>query len=194
MPQVSLKAKIIIGVVLSVVLFMGGSALGWYLKPEKVRIEEKIRVEQVEKQVVVVQEKVRVEVVKVKDSQTAERYRKETVHSPDGTVRQTEERNIDTVVKEKENTVEVKVVEVEKQVVVEKQVEKLMKVDPVLPNWQVSLIGGVELPTPMPVVGVAVDRRIAGPFWVGVAAETTIQPEPFQPVRGQIKARLGIQF
>lgn len=194
MPQLSLKAKVIIGAVLSVVLFIGGAGLGWALKPEVVRVEEKLKTVEVEKQVVVVQEKVRVEVVRIKDSQVAERYRKETVHSPDGTVRQTEERNIDTVVKEKENTVEVKVVEVEKQVVVEKQVEKLVKVEPVLPNWQVSLIGGIELPTPMPVVGLSVDRRIAGPFWAGVAAQTTIQPEPFVPVRGQVTAKLGIQF
>jgi hypothetical protein len=85
-----------------------GVGIGWGIKPDQVRVEEKVRVETVEKQVVVTHETVRVEVVKVKDSQVVERFHREKTEtkSPDGTIvkKETEDRNVDTIVKEKENT------------------------------------------------------------------------------------------
>lgn len=167
----------------------GGAALGWGLKPDVVRVEEKIKTVEVEKQVVVVQEQVRVEIVKVKDSQVVERWRREKTQSPDGTIREVEEKNIDTVVKEKENTTEVKIVEVTKEVVVEKLVDRVIKIDPVLANWHIGVTGGTQLLVPVPVFGVEVERRIAGPFWLGLYGNMNTQLNS-----GQVGAKVAIEF
>lgn len=175
--------------VVFVVALVAGAGLGWVLKPDVVRVEERLRTVEVEKQVVVVQEKVRVEVVKVKDTSVAERWRRETTKSPDGTVHEVEEKNIDTVIKETKTATEVKVVEVEKQVVVEKQVDKLVKVEPVLAKWHVGVTGGTELLTPVPVVGASVEYRIAGPFWLGAYGNANTQL-----TRGQVGLKVAIEF
>lgn len=144
--------------------------------PEKLKVEEKVKVVEVEKQVVVAKEVVRVEVVRVKDTQIVDRWRREKTETqtPDGTLtkREVEERNIDTVVKEKETKAEVKVVEVVKEVVVdrEKVVEK--RIEPVLPNWHAGALVGAaprfDQPLATPVmVGLEVERRVAGPVWLG---------------------------
>lgn len=168
---------------------LGGAALGWGLKPDVVKIEEKIKVVEVVKEVVVVQEKVRVEVVKVKDTQVVERWRREKTQSPDGTIKEIEERNIDSIIKEKENTVEVRVVEVTKEVVVEKLVDRVIKIDPVLANWHIGVMGGVQVPTIIPVVGVEAERRIAGPFWLGVWGTANTQFNA-----GQAGLKVAIEF
>jgi hypothetical protein len=182
--------------VVAIVFGLGGAAGSWALKPEKVKVEEKLKVVEVEKQVVVIQERVRTEVIKVKDTQVVERYRKEVTQSPDGTVHSVEERNIDSVVKEKENTVQVKVVEVEKQVVVNRDVIKEVKIDPVLPDWYVGAMGGVALLTPSPVAGIQVQRRIAGPVFGGVTAlmEFDTAPGAFPIRRGTVLLNAGVQF
>jgi len=65
-----------------------------------------------------------------------------------------------------------KVVEVEKQVVVEREKLVETKTTPVLPNWHISVLGGVaprfDQPPLTPVmVGVEVERRAIGPFFAG---------------------------
>lgn len=154
-----------------------GCAIGWGLKPTQVETKETVKVVEVEKQVVVQHESVRVEVVKVKDTQVVERWHREKteVKSPDGTVtiKDVEDRNIDSVVKEQQNNTEVKVVTVEKQVVVEKEVEKIKTVTPVLAQWHVGVLAGIK-PQFLPTLGVSyaiggeVERRIAGPVFLGV--------------------------
>lgn len=155
------------------IALLAGVAIGWFMKPTQV--EEKIKTVEVEKQVVVVQEKVRVEVVHVKDTQVVERWHREKTEEtkPDGTkiAREVEDRNIDTLVKEKENSTQVQVVTVEKQVVVEK--ETLVEKRPILPNWHVGILAGVaprfDVPVETPLLlGLEVERRIAGPFFAGV--------------------------
>lgn len=175
MPSLSPETKkILVAIAVTAVLCMGGgAALGWGLKPDVVRIEEKIKVVEVTKEVVVVQEKVRVEIVKVKDSVVSDRYRKTETITPEGAITRVEERNIDTVVKEKENTVEVKVVEVTKEVVVEKLVDRVIKIDPVLAQWRVGAGAGAQFlatdfPVPALIVGLHGEKRIAGPFWLGL--------------------------
>lgn len=190
LPKINeLSSKALPFIVVSVVSILVGAGISWKLKPDVVRVEEKIKTVEVEKQVVVVQEKVRVEVVKVKDSQVVERWRREKTQSPDGTIRETEEKNIDSIVKEKENSVEVKVVEVEKQVVVEKMVDRVIKIDPVLANWHVGILGGSQLLVPVPVFGVEVERRIAGPFWGGLWGTANTQFSS-----GAVGAKLSIEF
>ena len=171
------------------IFLLAGAGIGWALKPDVVKIEERVKTVEVEKQVVVVQEKVKVEVVKVKDTQVVERYRRERNQSADGAFREVEERNIDSVITEKVTKTEVKVVEVEKQVVVEKEVQKLVKVDPVVKDWHVGVMGGTELLAPVPVFGAEVERRIAGPFWLGIWGNANTHLS-----RGQVGLKVAVEF
>lgn len=125
-------------------------------------------------------ESMKTEISRVKTAQVNEKYRKweheET--KPDGSKTRDagEERNIDSVVTETEKVVEVKVVEVEKQVVVVQTVEKVTEKirEPVLKNWRVSPMVGVGFdikggPQYNGVVyGAEAERRILGPIWLGV--------------------------
>ncbi len=158
--------------------FLAATALwaGIGIGPEKFKVEEKVKIVEVEKQVVVVKEVVKVEVVRVKDTQIVDRWRREKTETqmPDGTLtkREVEERNIDTVVKEKETKAEVKVVEVVKEVVVEREKVVERRIEPVLPNWHAGALVGVaprfDQPLATPVmVGLEVERRVAGPVWLG---------------------------
>lgn len=158
--------------------FLAATALwaGIGIGPEKFKVEEKVKIVEVEKQVVVVKEVVKVEVVRVKDTQIVDRWRREKTETqmPDGTLtkREVEERNIDTVVKEKETKAEVKVVEVVKEVVVEREKVVEKRTEPVLPNWHAGALVGAaprfDQPLATPVmVGLEVERRVAGPVWLG---------------------------
>lgn len=185
--------------VAALVLFGGGVGLGWVLKPDQVKIEEKVKVVEVEKQVVVVQEKVRVETVRIKDTQVAERYHREKMTSPDGTVREVEDRNIDAVSKETTHDVQVKIVEVEKQVVVDRTVDRVVKVDPVLAQWRAGLMAGVaprldNPPATAIVAGLEVEKRIVGPVWAGVwvTGGSPVQQFSLTNVSGGIK--LAVEF
>jgi hypothetical protein len=196
--MIEIAKKYWLHLVLLVAGLAGGIAIGWGFKPDVVKVEEKTQVVEVEKQVVVVQEKVRVEVVKVKDTQVVERWHREKTDEtkPDGTriVKEIEDRNVDSIVKEKENSTEVKVVEVEKQVVVEKEVVKEKVVTPMLAQWHVGALVGLT-PQFLPTVGVQnwvigaeVERRIVGPVFGGVwgAGTTTGQ--------GMGGLKLGVEF
>lgn len=196
MPSLSPEnKKLLVAIaVTAVVSIVGGAGLGWALKPDVVRVEEKVKVVEVVQEKVVIQEQVRVEVVKVRDTQIVERYRKTEDITPDGAIHRTEERNIEAVVKEKENTVEVKVVEVEKQVVVEKLVDRVVKIDPVLAQWSVGASGGVQFlattfPEPTPLFGAGVERRIAGPFWLGLEGHLNTKLSA-----GDIQLKARIEF
>lgn len=176
--EISKRAMAIVAIcvlVLGVVIGMG-LAVGLKIGPENVKVEEKLKVVEVEKQVVVVKEVVKVEVVRVKDTQIVDRWRREKTETqmPDGTLtkREVEERNIDTVVKEKETKAEVKVVEVVKEVVVEREKVVEKRTEPVLPNWHAGALVGAaprfDQPLATPVmVGLEVERRVAGPVWLG---------------------------
>ena len=149
-----------------------GVVIGWFIKPAK--IEEKIKTVEVVKEVVVTQEKVRVEVVHVKDTQVVERWHREKTEEtkPDGTkiAKEVEDKNIDSIVKEKENSTQVQIVTVEKQIVVEK--EKIVERKPILPDWHMGVLIGVapqfNVPTDTSLlVGLEAERRIIGPLFAG---------------------------
>lgn len=122
------------------------------------------------------------EVSKMRESNVKESYRKwehEVTNTDGSKVRDAgEERNIDSVVTETEKVVEVRIVEVEKQVVVtqtietikEKEVYKLK--EPVLAQWRAGPMVGVAFNSKPSFNGVVyggeVERRILGPFWLGV--------------------------
>lgn len=181
-----------------------GILIGWQMKPDQVKIEEKIKVVEVEKQVIVVQEKVKIEVVKVKDVQIVERYHREKTEEkkPDGTVvsREVEDRNIDSHTKEKETNVEVRVVEVEKQVVVEREKEVFRKIDPVLAQWQVGVLGGASFGTsnfPLStnvILGAEVERRIVGPLWAGIFISGESPVTQFQIQDVNVGIKIGMEF
>jgi len=119
----------------------------------------------------------------VRSSQVKESYRKweKEETKPDGTrlVDKGEEHNIDSVVKEEKTLTEVRVVEVEKQVVVTQTVntetktvtEKIVESSP--RNWRVSPMVGVGFdvksgPTFNGVVyGASAERRVFKNVWVG---------------------------
>lgn len=184
-----------------VVTLVVGFGLGWVLKKPIVQIEEKTKVVEVEKQVVVVQEKVRVEVVKVKDTQVVERWHREKTEEkrPDGTVltKEVEDKNIDTLIKEKENSVQVKVVEVEKQVLVEK--EKIVEKKLTLPDWHVGALVGVgpnfeQINNTTISVGLEAERRIIGPVWVGGWFMANSAVGAFKMQNPTVGLKIGVQF
>jgi hypothetical protein len=162
-----------------------GVGVGWTVKPTQVKVEERLKVVEV----VVQHETVRVEVVKVRDTQVVERWHREKTETktPDGAVvtKEVEDKNIDTVIHDKTQSETVKVVEVEKQVVVEKEriVEKT--ITPVLAQWHVGVLGGINpsiIPVPMVssyFVGGEVERRILGPVFLGVWGAGTTAGQAF---------------
>lgn len=169
-----------------------GACVGWGIKPDAVRVEEKTKI--VEKQVTTEAQKellksfedLRVELQRVRETQVTEKYHREELETrlADGTYtrRVTVDKNIDSHTRETETKVEVKVVEVEKKVetvrteFVNRTVEVEKKVEPVLAQWHVGVFGGVNprlLPSPQAtgwIVGGEIERRIVGPFFLGVWA------------------------
>ena len=150
-----------------------GFLVGRLTKPEVVT--EKTKIEYVEKQIVVTQEKIRVEIGKVKDTQVVERWHREKTEEtkPDGTitVKEVEDRNIDSIVREQQNSTEVKIVEVTKEVVVKELVETSKT--PTLAQWRIGGVAGIH-PRLLPpsvisyVYGAEIERRLIGPIWGGV--------------------------
>jgi hypothetical protein len=157
-----------------------------------VRIQEKLVVQkvEVEKQVVAIQEKVRVEKVYVSDEkQRIHREEHETIH-PNGLTERVKTEDINTEKVVKENAIQYVDREVLKLVehttVEQRIVEKV--VDRQLAQWKVSLLVGANfgnlnaatLATPFPqallgkpwVVGAHVERRIIGPFFMGLWGTT----------------------
>ena len=139
--------------------------------------------------------------MKVKDTQVVERWHREKTEEtkPDGTkiAKEVEDKNIDTIIHDKENNTEVKVVEVVKQVVVEKEkiVEKI--ITPTLTNWRVGALVGVQ-PSIIPLgiqpmsFGVEVDRRLAGPFFIGgwAMADVDVATPNFKGLKAGLKISL----
>lgn len=173
-----------------VTVAIGSYALGRYVVPEKVLIQERVKVVEVEKQVVVVQEKV-VEKV-VRDEAKKERVRREerTVKRPDGSeeTTKTEEIGIDTVVRDTKIEYVDRVVEKEVVKYVDREVEKRVEITRPLPDWRLSAMAGVN-GTKLPGLlagdsfdamthlsfGASLERRIWGPVHAGVWGLSTGQ-------------------
>jgi hypothetical protein len=189
--------------VCELLVLVGGIAIGWYSKPDVVRTETQLQVVEVEKQIVVEKEVVRVEIVKVKDTQVVERWHREKTEEkkPDGTVltKEVEDRNIDSIVKEKENSTEIRVVEVEKQIVVEREKIVTQVSEPVLANWHVGAMVGLapqfdNLGGSPVMVGAEVERRIVGPIWAGAWVMGGSSTSQFKVVNGSAGIKIGMEF
>lgn len=167
-----------------------GIGVGWSVKPDVHTTSVVEKVVEVEKkdgrldELLVQISKLNRDYQEMKNSKVQERYHKERLETklPDGTVtiKETEDKNVDSVVQETRKEVEVRVVEVEKQVVVtqtvtvEKLVEKEKIVTAAQAQWHVGVLAGISpqfLPTiklDTVVIGGEVERRIVGPMFLGV--------------------------
>jgi hypothetical protein len=167
---------ILAGLIALILAFFAGR----YTTPVEVQIKEVEKIVEKEKIVEVVVKEyikeaktdIKLDVVKTKTTTT----------KPDGTVTvvETEHLKEDTKIDEKEVKTEIKVVEVEKIIEKEKIVERLVSTD--RPDWKVSVLGGVQVDgielskgylQPW-VVGANVERRIVGPFSVGVWGQSNL--------------------
>lgn len=174
-----------IAIVAALVLFGGGAAVGRFALPAQVVVTEKVK--EVIKDKIVEVVKTEVKVVRVKDTQQQQKIHRTVVEGidPPGcrSKTTTEDINIDTVVHDNTNTTKVQLVDrvIEKwqDRIVEKEKRVLAQ-----PNW--SLYAGVGISVPYflgqgqvgvpgmngAVVQVGLDRRVVGPFWLGVFGNT----------------------
>jgi len=136
-------------------LGLGGLG-GWLIKPP--RVEEKIRVEYVEKQVVVVQEKI----VKVR---VAEQKIATRVKEPDGTVTsRTETTRLTDRTKETDTAAKGSEVTLTRE-----------EAKPVRLDWRVGALVGYDVPRREVVYGASAERRIVGNLWGGAWGHSTAQ-------------------
>lgn len=162
--------------ILLVVALAGGVGVGWELKPDQVRIEEKI----VEHDRKVIDEALtETEVARrVKEIQSHMEVKVVTnwVVKPDGSKTITETKETKTDTKEKETEDKNKVKTDVKEVIVYRDVETVKKVEPVKTQWMVGIAVGVaprfDNPASTPIIiGVSAKRRILGPFFLGLQAQ-----------------------
>jgi hypothetical protein len=180
------------GILAGILLFGAGYAICIYTRPAEVREHTVVQKVEVEKQVVVVQEKIKVEKVYLQDTKQAiHRETHETSH-PDGTVEKfsTEDINTSNVIQSHDiQYVDRDVLKtVEHTTVQEKVIDKI--VSAAKPQWHASLLVGMDfkrldaLGTPLPgsllgkpwILGVHVERRIVGPFFIGAVVTTSQWP------------------
>ncbi len=172
-------------VLLAVALFGGGMATGRYMLPPQTIVTEKIH--EVTKIQVVEKIKTEIQIVKVHDAQTQQKIHRTVVESkkPDGeaTKTTTEDINVDSVVHDNTHDTEIKyvdrVVEKWQERIVEKEKRVLSQ-----PDWSVYAGVGVDIPYYLGqgqhgipglqgfVVQAGIDRRILGPFWLGIFGNT----------------------
>ena len=169
--------------VLGLLLFAAGAAVGRFGTPDKIVFKDKIVEHVVEKIVVqehVVEKKIYIQAKK-------EKVRKETTttKTPDGTetTKTVEETQTDTDTKENQDKATEKIVYQEK--IVEKIVEKEKLVLSKKSDWRIAAGAGVSIPTTFlgkdeigvpglrgAVIQLEADRRIIGPFYLGVFGNT----------------------
>lgn len=164
--------------VLGVVVLVGGAfATGRYTAPESVREVERVVVQEVEVEKVVIKEVEK----KIYVQQQNNNVRTETVvvAHPDGTTETrtvTEDRTTTSTASTQESE---RSEERERVVYVDKVVEKEKVVESAKPQWALGaqVEGGVLFLKPIqPIVGIGVtaERRIIGPFFMGLSVRTTL--------------------
>jgi len=170
-------------ILVAVALGGGGYAFGRYEQPAKIVTTEKLVTVVQEK--IVYQDRVVIKEVKVKDKDTDKHTETTTTKKPDGTVVTTTktDTHVDEHTDTKKDTTEEKTKVVEK--VVEKTVEKTKLVESKKMDWIVHGGLGVSVPVLLgqgtqqgvpglkgAVIQVGVDRRVVGPFYIGVFGDT----------------------
>lgn len=172
-------------VLIALALFGAGVAIGRFMLPPQTVVTEKVR--EVTKTQVVTQTKTEVQVVKVHDAQTQSRVHRTITEGidPPGCRSKTtvEDINVDSVVHDNTHDTRIqyvdRVVEKWQDRIVEKQTKTLSQ-----PDWSMYAGAGVDVmyflgqgQHGIPglqgfVVQAGIDRRILGPFWAGVWANT----------------------
>jgi hypothetical protein len=157
------------------------------VKTEEKIVEKEVQVTtEAQKELLSQIENLRIELTKTKDSLVNEKYHKEVLETtlPDGTKtkKTTIDKNIDSHTVESEIKTEVKVVEVEveKEVIVtqtntiEKEIYITKTETPATKDWRIGIQAGVS-PQLLPTLGVnswvvggEVERKLFGPFWMGI--------------------------
>lgn len=181
------KVKIITVIVIALALFLGGYGAGRHLVPAKVVVTEKVRVETVEKQVVVTKVETEVKVVYVKDTAKDTHTETTTTKQANGVVvtKVVEDIHLKTEVKDNSATNVVSNITKtdDKKSVTEKDKTTTTTYDK--PKWSVALLPGYDfsghsanyllstLPVQHLMLGVAVDHRFIGPISLGVWANTS---------------------
>lgn len=185
--------KPVAAIVVILLLMLGSYGAGRYVQPAKVVEKEKIvtKVDVQVKEKVVYQDKIVEKKVYVKVADTAKHRETTTVKAPDGTVttKVVEDSKTDTTTKATDDKSEEKVVYKDRVVekVVTQVVEKEKLVLRAAPQWRIGVMAGVDVYTalgqhaqPIPqlgpvVLGVNAQRRIAGPFSMGLWLTTSAQ-------------------
>lgn len=166
------RKRILVGAAL-IITHVGFYSLGRVMTPEKIKLEEKVKVVEVEKQVVVVEERVKIEKIYLKDEKQRIRKEEYTVAHPNGLVetKKTEDINIDSVVREQDVKFVDREVKTEVVKYVDREVEKVVTKERPLPDWRLTPMVGVNVKNGLKasefVYGGEVQRRIAGPVSVG---------------------------
>jgi hypothetical protein len=149
-------------------------ALGRYGVPERVVVTERVRVEQVEHQVVVTQERVRVERVEVAQAARAVHREQTTTRQPNGAVQtrvvedERAEASRGTVERSQADTqARAESTRTEKE-----DAQASRTVEAARPAWRVHALVGVRLSDVLggklaPAYGAALERRVLGPLSVG---------------------------
>jgi hypothetical protein len=169
-------------VVIGLLLAGGGYAAGRFSAPEKLLVTEKEVEKIVEK--VVYQDKIVEKIVYVQAKKEKTREETTVVKSPDGTETTKTTRETSTDTDTKVDTDKTQETIVYRDRIVEKEVEKIKLVESKKPNWRVGAGAGVAIPyflgqgSPgVPglsgvVIDVGLDRRIVGPFFLRLHANT----------------------
>lgn len=168
----------------------GAFATGRYLTPPKTVVVEKLKIEYVEKQVVVEKVNTVVQIVRVTDTIKNVQTDKHIVKLPDGTI--TIDEHVKDKSEEKTGTTTNATQDANKTSTTEKketvEQSKVTIITP-KPTWSLSLLPGFDvagalghgdpyslLPSSLPIkhlmLGISVDRRLVGPLHTGVWANS----------------------
>jgi ABC-type Na+ efflux pump permease subunit len=197
------KYKKIAYIVIPLLCILLGAGIGWKFKPDVVKTEIKEKIVYTEVAKTDTKEEVKKDTTKDIDTKVNVVIHKETKteKKPDGTVTVTvvEDKRNDTAKVEKQVEVQIKTVEVIKEVAVTKEVIKEVKITPVLAQWHVGLLAGVapRLDVPLQsavILGLEGERRIAGPFWLGAWVQAGSPVQAFQLQNVAFGAKLSIEF
>ena len=177
---------------IGVLLLCGLSfALGRFNQEETVRVEERVVEKVVEKIVEVEVEKIVEKKVFVDNTKT--RTKVVVVEAPDGTKTSTTDVAVDTDVKNESEKAEERVVYVDREKIVEVEVEKKVETSQTLPDWRIGALVGanpLDMWSKQAVVfgdlalGAEVQRRIVGPVYGGVWGTT----------QGAVGVSVGLEF
>jgi hypothetical protein len=171
--------------VLALLLFGAGTMVGRFTKHPEVQIKEVVKTEVQTKTVIQYQDRIVTQKVYVSTEKKHEHTTETTTKKPDGTVvTQKETTSDEDDSKNAQTNQDAQHNQTQTVTQVVKQTEVVTKTVTNQPNWSVYAGAGVDIPyylgnaqNGIPgmkgfVVQAGVDRRVAGPFWIGLFGNT----------------------